>query len=59
MPKKLGIAVIAVGAVLILSALFLLMYNRWEDARAGQQADKRRRKGRPQCCGRPFGRRWD
>ena len=39
MPKKLGIAVIAVGAVLILSALFLLMYNRWEDARAGQQAE--------------------
>ena len=39
MPKKLGIAVIAVGAVLILSALFLLMYNRWEDARAGQQSE--------------------
>ena len=39
MPKRLGIAVIAVGAVLILSALFLLMYNRWEDARAGRQAE--------------------
>lgn len=37
--EKLGIAVIAVGAVLILSALFLLLHNRYEDARAGQQAE--------------------
>ena len=39
MPRKIGIAVIAVGAVLILSALFLLLYNRCEDARAGRQAE--------------------
>ena len=39
MPRKLGVAVIAVGAVLILSALFLLLHNRYEDARAGQQAE--------------------
>lgn len=38
MPKKAGIAIIAVGAALILSALLLLLYNRHEDARAGQQA---------------------
>ena len=39
MPKKTGIAIIAVGAVLILSALLLLLYNRYEDAHAGQEAD--------------------
>ena len=39
MPRKLGVAVIAVGAVLILSALFLLLHNCYEDARAGQQAE--------------------
>ena len=39
MPKKTGIAIIAVGAVLILSALLLLIYNRCEDARAGQEAE--------------------
>ena len=39
MPRKLGVAVIAVGAVLILSALFLLLHNRYENARAGQQAE--------------------
>lgn len=38
MPKKTGIAIIAVGAVLILSALLLLLYNRSEDERAGQEA---------------------
>lgn len=38
MPKKVGIAIVAVGAVLILSALLLLLYNRYEDARAGQEA---------------------
>ena len=39
MPKKTGIAIVAVGAVLILSALLLLLYNRYEDARAGQEAE--------------------
>ena len=39
MPKKTGIAIIAVGAVLILSALLLLIYNRCEDVRAGQEAE--------------------
>ena len=39
MPKKAGIAIIAVGAVLILSALLLLLYNRHEDAQAGQEAE--------------------
>ena len=38
MPKKTGIAIVAVGAVLILSALLLLLYNRYEDAHAGQEA---------------------
>ena len=37
--KKTGIIIIAVGAVLILSALLLLLYNRREDARAGQEAE--------------------
>ena len=39
MPRKTGIAIVAVGAVLILSALLLLLYNRYEDARAGQEAE--------------------
>ena len=39
MPKKTGIAIIAVGAVLILSALLLHLYNRYEDANAGQEAE--------------------
>ena len=39
MPKKAGIAIITVGAVLILSALLLLLYNRHEDAQAGQEAE--------------------
>lgn len=39
MPKKTGIAIVAVGAVLILSALLLLLYNRYEDANAGQEAE--------------------
>ena len=39
MPKRAGIAIIAVGAVLILSALLLLLYNRYEDAHAGQEAE--------------------
>ena len=39
MPKKTGIAIVAAGAVLILSALLLLLYNRYEDAHAGQEAE--------------------
>ena len=39
MPKKAGIAILAVGAVLILSALLLFFHNRQEDAQAGQEAE--------------------
>ena len=39
MPKKTGIAIVTAGAVLILSALLLLLYNRYEDANAGQEAE--------------------
>ena len=39
MPKKAGIAMIAMGAVLILSALLLLRHNLQEDASAGQEAE--------------------
>lgn len=39
MPKRAGIAIVVVGAVLILSALLLLLYNRREDAHAGQEAE--------------------
>ena len=39
MPKRADIVIIAVGAVLILSALLLLLYNRYEDAHAGQEAE--------------------
>ena len=39
MPKKIGIAIVAVGAVLILSALLLFFYNCQEDAKAGQEAE--------------------
>ncbi len=38
MPKKLGIAIVTVGAVLITSALLLLLYNRYQDAQAGREA---------------------
>ncbi len=40
MPKKAGIAFVAVGAVLILSALLLFLHNDREDQRAGQEAEK-------------------
>lgn len=36
MPKKAGIVFVLMGAVLILSALLLLFYNRVQDANAGQ-----------------------
>ena len=39
MPKKIGIAIVAVGAVLILSALLLFFYNCQEDVKAGQEAE--------------------
>ena len=39
MPKKAGIIFVMLGVVLILSALLLFLYNRWEDHRAGQQAE--------------------
>lgn len=39
MTKKAGIAIVAVGAALILSALVLLLHNRCADARAGREAE--------------------
>lgn len=38
-PKKTGIAFVFAGTVLILSALSLYLYNRYEDAQAGQEAE--------------------
>lgn len=40
MHKKLGIGMISLGAVLILSALLLFVYNQWEDQKAGESAEK-------------------
>lgn len=37
-PKK-GIGFVLIGAVLMLSALSLFLYNQYEDARAGQEAE--------------------
>ena len=39
MTNKAGIAIVAVGAALILSALVLLLHNRYADARAGREAE--------------------
>ena len=39
MPKKSGIILITLGAVLILAALLLFLHNRDEDRRAGQEAE--------------------
>ena len=39
MPKKSGIVFVIAGTVLILSALFLFFYNRYEDEKAGQAAE--------------------
>ena len=39
MPKKSGVILISLGAVLILAALLLFRYNRGEDRRAGQEAE--------------------
>ena len=39
MPKKSGIIFVTMGAVLILSALLLFLYNGYEEHRAGQEAE--------------------
>jgi len=39
MPKKSGILFVIMGAVLIVSALLLFFYNRYEEYRAGQEAE--------------------
>lgn len=39
MPKKTGILFVILGAVLILSALLLFLYNGMEEQRAGQEAE--------------------
>lgn len=39
MPKKAGIIFVTLGVVLILSALLLILYNGYEDHRAGQEAE--------------------
>lgn len=39
MPKKSGVILISLGAVLILAALLLFLHNRSEDRRAGQEAE--------------------
>ena len=39
MPKKSGVILISLGAVLILAALLLFLYSRSEDRRAGQEAE--------------------
>jgi len=39
MPKKSGIIFVTMGAVLILSALLLFLYNGYEERRAGQEAE--------------------
>ena len=41
MPKKAGIVFVIIGAVLILSALSLFLFNQNEDAQAGQEAAHR------------------
>lgn len=39
MPKKFGIIFVTMGAVLMLSALLLFLYNGYEERRAGQEAE--------------------
>ena len=39
MPKKAGIIIMVTGAVLIFAALSLFLYNKYEDAQAGQAAE--------------------
>lgn len=38
-PKKTGIFLVIAGAVLLLSALLLFLYNRYEDAQAGLESE--------------------
>lgn len=40
MSKKAGIAFVFLGAVLIVSALLLFLFNRYEDSKAGREADR-------------------
>ena len=39
MPRKSGIVFVLAGTVLLMSALSLFLYNQYEDARAGQEAE--------------------
>lgn len=39
MRKKLGLILIGLGAALIFSALLLLIYNQWENEKAGESAE--------------------
>lgn len=39
MPKKSGIVLVTMGAVLVLAALLLFCYNQWESNRAGQASE--------------------
>lgn len=39
MPKKSGIVLVTMGAVLVLAALLLLFYNQWESSQAGQASE--------------------
>lgn len=39
MPKKAGIVCVSLGAVLIISALLLFLYNQWEDDQAGKESE--------------------
>ena len=37
--RRAGLILVILGAVLIISALLLFAYNRWEDANAGSEAE--------------------
>lgn len=39
MSKKAGVVLVIAGTVMVLSALFLLLHNRYEDVSAGQRAE--------------------
>ncbi len=40
MPRKIGSICVSAGVVLVLAALLLFLYNRYEDERAGQKSDR-------------------
>lgn len=40
MTKKAGVVFVMSGTALILAALFLILYNRYEDFHAGQEAER-------------------